>query len=447
MKKRVCNSRLKYERQLHNWSQQKVADLIGSTVVNVSRWERGVTFPSPYFRRQLCELFDKDAVALGLFHVQENDAQTTLPLPSDKQVVYDPAMPLPLRTVNDLVGRDQLVEHLKQQLYASKNVTLVALHGLPGVGKTALAIALASDSTIRAEFSDGILWAGLGTQPNIPEVLSRWGTLFGVTVSNIGALREAIGTRRMLIVIDDVWEINDAMALMVGGPHCAYLMTTRFPHIASSFADQRAIVVPELSEEDGITLLRHLAPEIPTDDMVRVHTLVRLVGALPLGLMLMGRYLHVQGYRGQVRRLRTAMEYLLDAEQRLQLSIPFVQSDAHPGLPAETLLSLQSVIEVSDQYLDEQARQALRALSVFPAKPNTFSEEAALVVSAVPVETLDKLNNAGLLEVDEAGRYMVHRVIADYARASLKDGDPFQRFVSYYGTYIEENRTEFEALE
>jgi transcriptional regulator with XRE-family HTH domain len=43
MKKRVCNSRLKYERQLHNWSQQKVADMIGSTVVNVSRWERGAT--------------------------------------------------------------------------------------------------------------------------------------------------------------------------------------------------------------------------------------------------------------------------------------------------------------------------------------------------------------------------------------------------------------------
>jgi transcriptional regulator with XRE-family HTH domain len=444
MKKRVCNSRLKYERQLHNWSQQKVADLIGSTIVNVSRWERGVTFPSPYFRRQLCELFDKDAAALGLFHVQENDAETPLPLPSDKQVVYDPAMPLPFRMTNDLVGRDHLVEHLKQQLCASKNVTLVALHGLPGVGKTALAIALASDSNVRAEFSDGILWTGLGTQPNIPEVLNRWGTLFGVAVSN---LREAIGTRRMLIVIDDVWAINNAMALMVGGPHCAYLMTTRFPHIATSFADQRAIVVPELSEEDGITLLRHLTPEIPTDNTERVHTLVRSVGALPLGLMLMGRYLHMQGYRGQVRRLRAAMECLLNTEQRLQLSIPFVQLDAHPGLPAETLLSLQSVIEVSDQHLDEQARQALRALSVFPAKPNTFSEEAALVVSAVPVETLDKLSDAGLLEVDEAGRYMVHRVIADYARASLKNQDPFRRFVTYYETYIEENRADFEALE
>jgi transcriptional regulator with XRE-family HTH domain len=447
MKKRVCNSRLKYERQLHNWSQQKIADLIGSTVVNVSRWERGVTFPSPYFRQQLCELFDKDAAALGLFHVQENDAETTLPLPSDKQAVYDLAMPLPFRTTNDLVGRDQLVEHLKQQLCASKNVVLVALHGLPGVGKTALAIALASDSTIRAEFSDGILWAGLGTQPNLQEILSHWGTLFGVAASSPGALREVIGTRRMLIVIDDVWEINDAMALMVGGPHCAYLMTTRFPHIAASFADQRAIIVPELSEEEGITLLQSLAPEIPMDDMERVRILVCSVDALPLGLMLMGRYIHVQGYHGQMRRLRAAMERLLDTEQRLHLSIPCVQSDTHPGLPAKTSLSLQSVIEVSDQHLDEQARQALRALSVFPAKPNTFSEEAALVVSAVPVETLDKLSDAGLLEVDEVGRYMIHRVIADYARAFLKDEDPFQRFVTYYETYIEENRADFRALE
>ncbi len=236
--------------------------------------------------------------------------------------------------------------------------------------------------------------------------------------------------------------------LSIGGPHCAYLMTTtRFPHIAASFADQRAIVIPEPSEEDGITLLRHLAPEIPTDDMERVHTLVRSVSALPLGLMPMGRYLYMQGYRGQVRRLRAAMERLLDTEQRLQLSIPLVQSNAYPGLLAETSLSLQSVIEVSDQYLDEQARQALRALSVFFAKPNTFSEEAALAVSAVPVETLDKLSDAGLLEVDEAGRYMIHWVIADYSRATLRDRDPFQRFVTYYETYIEENRADFEMLD
>jgi tetratricopeptide (TPR) repeat protein/transcriptional regulator with XRE-family HTH domain len=457
MPKNPPNLRLKYEREMHGWSQLEVAGMVGSTTVNVSRWERGITSPAPFLRRKLCELFDKDAVALGLLRVQESDTETTLPPPTDKQAVYDPAIPLSFMMTNDLVGRDTLLEQLKQQLSSHDNMASVALHGLPGVGKTALAITLVSDPKVREEFCDGILWAGLGTQPNVSGILSRWGTLFGVAASGMGslkdneswkgALREVIGPRRMLIVIDDVWEINNAMALIVGGPHCAYLMTTRFPHIAASFAAQKVISVPELSDEDGITLLQYLAPEITTDDAERVHTLVRSVGALPLALTLAGRYLHVQGYRGQVRRLRVAMERLLDAEQRLQLSISGVRSDAHPSLSAETPLSLQSVIAVSDQHLDEQARQALRALSVFPAKPNTFSEEAALAVSTISTEVLDTLSDAGLLEIDEAGRYTVHQAIADYAHSSLVDPDPSQRLVAYYQKYIEENRADFEALE
>ena len=49
-----------------HWSQQEVADRIGTTHVNVSRWERGITRPSPYFRRKLSKLFDKSEEDLDL---------------------------------------------------------------------------------------------------------------------------------------------------------------------------------------------------------------------------------------------------------------------------------------------------------------------------------------------------------------------------------------------
>lgn len=54
------------ERIRRGWSQQEVADRVGTTPVNVSRWERGVTTPSPYFRQQLSTLFGKSPQALGL---------------------------------------------------------------------------------------------------------------------------------------------------------------------------------------------------------------------------------------------------------------------------------------------------------------------------------------------------------------------------------------------
>ena len=48
-----------------------------------------------------------------------------------------------------------------------KTLALSALGGLPGVGKTALAAAIATDPDVQAHFADGILWAGLGKSPDL----------------------------------------------------------------------------------------------------------------------------------------------------------------------------------------------------------------------------------------------------------------------------------------
>ena len=108
---------------------------------------------------------------------------------------------------------------------------------------------------------------------------------------------------------------------------------------------------------------------------------------------------------------------------------------------------MQAVISVSDQYLNEEARYALRALSVFPHKPNTFSEEAALAICARPPEVLDALTDAGLLEVSGPGRYTLHQIIADYARLHLKDMAVEERMVQFFINYIEAHELDYDALE
>ena len=50
------NRRLKQERELRGWSQAKVAEQIGTDATTVSRWERGLFSPTPYFRERLCTL-------------------------------------------------------------------------------------------------------------------------------------------------------------------------------------------------------------------------------------------------------------------------------------------------------------------------------------------------------------------------------------------------------
>jgi transcriptional regulator with XRE-family HTH domain len=52
------------------WTQREVAEAVGTTLANVSRWERGVTFPSPYFRQKLCEVFEMSPEDLNLTRTQ-----------------------------------------------------------------------------------------------------------------------------------------------------------------------------------------------------------------------------------------------------------------------------------------------------------------------------------------------------------------------------------------
>ena len=370
-------------------------------------------------------------------------------------VIYDSA--IPLKPAIALVGRDEELGRIQQRLCNGGSVALTALNGLPGVGKTALSIALAHDTTIQEHFRDGILWAGLGPQPNIAGHLSRWGRLLGISENTMAAissveewaktLRAIIGSRFMLLVIDDAWNVEDALAMKVGGPNCAHLVTTRFPSIATYITVDGATMIQELDEHHSIELLRKLAPGVVDRETKKASVLVQAVGGLPLALKLMGNYLRKEAHSGRSRRIGTAIERLTSAEERLRISEPQGPVERHTSLSQHTSLSLQSVFEVTDQQLDEPVRAALYALSVFPPKPNSFSEEAALVVAACTVEILDALTDTGLLESSGEDRYTLHQTIADYAHTHLKeDTIVYERLITYVFSFVEAHKKDYELL-
>src|SRR5581483_8262002 len=323
------NLRLKEERELRGWSQKYVADEIGADRYYLSRWEHGTASPSPYYRQKLCAVFGKNARELGLLSdeagkdaaqessqiEQPGEENTSAPPVGRLAPIYDPTLPPPLSGAAKLIGRDYVFQELKQQLCAGKGVVLTAINGLPGVGKTTLAVELAHDEQVLAQFPDGVLWAGLGPTPDMFAILNHWGTLLGLSTLQAAKLKTAedwskalhalIGQRRLLLVIDDAWRIEAALAFKVGGPHCAYVLTTRFPGIAQLFTSEagEAVVLHELSTEDGLTLLARLAPEVVRSEPEGARALVEAVGGLPLALTLMGRYLRGQAYTGQPRRI------------------------------------------------------------------------------------------------------------------------------------------------
>ena len=268
-------SHLRLQRERRGWSRAMLAKVLGTTVATVAKWEESLLTPPPSIQETLLLLFGPDD---ELFEHASEPADATAikewlfscspivpPLcphhlrNSDGIGIYDPVLPPPLTGTNRLIGRDALLEQLKEQLL---NHSSLALYGLPGVGKTALAIDLAHNLEIRTHFCDGVLWAGLGLHPHVPGILRRWRTLLGVTTAEeetrsrqedwIQALQAAIEGHSLLLVFDDVWHTEALDALMIGGSKCAYLLTTRFGHIARSLAAEKAVQVPELDDVNGI---------------------------------------------------------------------------------------------------------------------------------------------------------------------------------------------------
>ena len=204
-----------------------------------------------------------------------------------------------------------------------------------------------------------------------------------------------------------------------------------------------AIELQELSEVEALALLGHFTPQSAAAESKEARNLLQAVGRLPLAITLVGRYLQKAARSGQPRRLREAFERLNQAEVRLQLTQPQSPLESKTDAP----LSLLAVIGVSDEALDDKARQTLRALSLFPPKSNTFSEEAALAVAAASTASLDMLVDYGLMEASPPDRYALHQTIADYARLKLADTAAPARFAEHFTRYAEAHLHDYDGIQ
>jgi hypothetical protein len=169
----------------------------------------------------------------------------------------------------------------------------VVLTGMPGVGKTALAVHVAHG--LKHQYPDGQLFVPLrgasGWPAAVPDVLRRCLHAFGaapeVLPSSAGGLasmyRSQLAEKRVLVLLDDAASAAQVDALLPGGPTCSVIVTSRnrLPDLVGGhFVD-----VGPLSPDHATALLsRQLKPARPRITEAELAVLGSHVGQLPLGL-------------------------------------------------------------------------------------------------------------------------------------------------------------------
>ena len=139
----------------------------------------------------------------------------------------------------EIPKKEEIKNYLLNSNKSRRILSITAIQGLGGIGKTTLATVLGHDEDVQNYFSDGILWAPLGQEPDKLSWLNNWiqalgdyQTIHTTTETASIHLRSLLYEKRILLVIDDAWDSSDVKPFLVGGSNCQTIITTRKAYIA-----------------------------------------------------------------------------------------------------------------------------------------------------------------------------------------------------------------------
>ena len=329
-------------------------------------------------------------------------------------------------------------------------VGIHAIGGMAGVGKTTFAVHAAH--RLAGAFPDGqfflplhahtpgqrpvepvdalaslLLSAGVGAQqipPGVQARAARW--------------RDYLAGKKVLLLLDDAASHEQVTPLLPGTAGSLVLVTSR--RRLTALEDAVAISLDTLTPGEAATLLARLAgrPGLGSGDGPAAE-ITRLCGYLPLAIGMLARQLH---HHPAWTAADLAADLATEVD-RLEL------------MRAENL-SVAAAFDLSYQDLTAGQQRLFRRLGVHPGSDVDAYAAAALDGTdlAAARRHLDGLYDHYLLAEPARGRYRLHDLLAEHARALAFAGDPADaaaaagRLLDYYlhtaaaaGQHIETRNT------
>ncbi len=347
----------------------------------------------------------------------------TAPDPDVPAAVNSLPMPWQLPpAIPDFTGRSAQIEAMLSALRdpSGRNgaVGLIAVTGMGGIGKTALAVQAAHK--LVNSYPDGHLYLNLrGYGPGRPmstgdalrQLLRSLGLdpqLIPEGVEEAAALlRSQLAGRRALLLLDNATDVRHVMPLLPGSPGSAAIITSRGSMSALSGA--RQIRLDALSESESAQLLSGvIGQDRVAAEPAAAESLTLLTGRLPLAVRLIGARL--------AARPNWPIQHLVDLLRDEGRRLDGLGPD-ETGVRASIASSVR-FLETSDRGLDREAARALPMLSV-PDGSDLLTVVAAQLLDIRVRQAdsvLERLVDLNLLDSVAPERYRFHDLIRTYAR-------------------------------
>jgi DNA-binding SARP family transcriptional activator len=308
------------------------------------------------------------------------------------------------------VGREEEVKAVQEALISTAWAPVVAITGLGGMGKTALAVHAAQ--MLRDRFPDGQLYADFRAFNDRPgalaAVLVSFLRSFDVREEQVPACleervalwRTVLADRRVLIVLDGVIDAEQVCHLLPANPGCAAIVTT-WRHMIGLHG-VHWVNLDALSPADAMEMLARLVGHRRiSQERQAAAELVDLCSHQPLAIRVAANLL-------QIRPRWTVRQACLHLEEVLYR--PEGADDGRVLIEAP-LLRAQS-------RLDPQEATAFRLAALYDHGELTVESGAELL--GIPLSgahrLLETLVDANLLLAGPDGTYRYHRLVKAFAR-------------------------------
>ena len=176
---------------------------------------------------------------------------------------YQRPPPLPSNHVNREILLDDIATKLLQAINNPKKYeTTLTITGAGGFGKTTTVVSLCHRNIIQKQFTDGFVFIELGPQATDPSIKLR--AIYNLLTDeqcDINVVEQKINQltsdyyRNLLVIIDDVWHVEDAEPLVKAFSNCKTILTTRMNDIEQYIPSKQSVIIGPMMEDEAISLL------------------------------------------------------------------------------------------------------------------------------------------------------------------------------------------------